>query len=217
MNEEQQDASTHEYSHEDAEMRGALALPEPTTDDNDLVELPREGFAITDFKSASWFVTKLRHVRNYGAMIEAWYKAEKRKAQQAEAFFMNAYGHQLKELVQATTEGTDKKSLNLIGGKAQLRRKPLTLEVVDQEAHLDWVLDTLPDACEIETVVYHSRITHEQSDLLLAFLKDNGIQEKQVANNVIVQKAAVTNHFKTTGEIPPGCEVRGGEDELYVQ
>jgi hypothetical protein len=199
----------------DETMRGALSLPEPdeTDDSNELIEV-REAFAVTDFKSASWVVTRIRQARDYAAQVQAWASSEFKKARDAENFFLQSYGEQLKALAEDTTRGTNKKSINLPAGRLQLRQKPLGLEITDQAELVAWLQNNDSDCLRLKVTASCSGDKLQAIEEAAAMLEGYGLK---VETSTEINKRLLNERFKETGEVPPGCEVSGGEDELYIQ
>lgn len=193
-------------------LRGALAIPEPDEENELLVK--RERFAVTDFKSASWVVNRIKACRDYIDDVKTWAKAEERKASEAEAFYLRNYGEQLKQLAQDTLQGANRKYLDLPGARVQLRKLPVKLVIEDEQAVTDWAKDNCRDAINHTAAIDLRDATPEQVEELQALITRFGLG---IRIETVVAKSGLNNHFKETGEVPPGCTVEGGEDEVYIQ
>lgn len=191
--------------------RGALAIPDPDEENELLVR--RERFSVTDFKSASWVAQKIKACRAYVEDVKKWAKAEERKAQQAEEFYLSAYGGQLKELAQNTLADAKKKYLDLPGARIQLRKQPVKLVIEDEEVALSWAQDHCRDALTHTALIDLRNASPEQLDELTALLERFNMGMRV---EMSLAKSELNNHFKNTGEVPSGCRVEGGEDEVYV-
>jgi hypothetical protein len=203
------DGETHNAS---SVLRGALAIPEPD-DDNELL-VKRERFAVTDFKSASWVVNRIKACRDYIDDVRKWAKAEERKASEAEAFYLRNYGEQLKQLAQDTLQGVNRKYLDLPGARVQLRKQPAKLVVEEEQAVFEWAQENCRDAINHTAAVDLRDATPEQLEELQALINRFGLG---IRIDTGIARSGLNNHFKATGEVPPGCTIEGGEDDVYIQ
>jgi len=197
-----------------ATMRGTLAIPE-ADDENELVTV-REQFAVTDFKSALWVANKIKAARGYGAAVMEWAKREKAKADEAEEFYLSAYGDQMKALVQETTADVKRKHLELPGTRLQLKKAPVNLKIENEALTKEWAVKEYPEFVQITATVKLTGVHISFFSALRKFCERSGLGD-YFSTSESLDRAAITGHFKATGELPPGCEITGGDEKIYVQ
>jgi hypothetical protein len=169
---------------------------------------------VTDEKSASWVVRKIVEARLRAARVQEQLEAELRECRREEKWFLERFGPQLQQFAAQKLEGAKRKSLRLADGTLGFRTTPARLDVEDEKQLLEWARVNFRHAINFQVITDLSGITEEQIDLLWKTYRS---MDKPFDLSEYVSKVELNRHLKDTGEIPPGCEIAGGEEKFYVK
>lgn len=197
-------------------MSETLERPDTLPEEQEFVpESYREEFRVTDLETAAWVVDKITAARAKAARIQEQAEAMLRDCAREEEFFLNRYGADLAEVAATEIErtGGKKKSLKLLTGTVGFRSAPRRLDVVDEDAARQWAQRECPDAVKVSAAATGElgAALHAAARALMA---DSDLE---IAVTESLLKTPLNDHLKDTGEVPPGCDVAGGEERFYVK
>ncbi|HEV7299623.1 MAG TPA: hypothetical protein VGN72_09685 [Tepidisphaeraceae bacterium] len=171
-----------------------------------------DGFCVCDEATASWVVRRIVEARAHAQRVEAWAHRELRRAERDERWLMGQFGPQLEAWLRDELRrrgGGGARSVALPAGTVGLRRRPPTLDVVDEPAARAWCERHLRDALRV-TVEAEGVAAGELARWHRRFRDDARLTTR-------LMRQPFQRYVAETGDLPDGATLTVAEDRLYVK
>ncbi|MFA9479730.1 hypothetical protein ACERK3_15695 [Phycisphaerales bacterium AB-hyl4] len=163
---------------------------------------------ICDERTANRIARRINAARSYAKHVDEWAAAEIRRAQKQEERLLQWFAPRLEAWARWRLGGGRRRSIALPGGTLSLRRQPVRPTVVAEAEVLAWCRDHLPAAIELDV-----RVAGPQVITVRQWLEQTGLEAEAVEK---LRRRIVAEHVKVSGEMPPGMEMGGGDERLYI-
>ena len=104
-----------------------------------------EKFHITDSKRCDWLIKKFTSINDEIERLEKQHTRRIKQLENEEQFLKNRFGRELEGFVRAHLDGS-RKSIDFPHGRAGFRKTRETVEIVDQEAAVNWAKENCFEA-----------------------------------------------------------------------
>lgn len=117
----------------------------------------KNGFHVTDFRSACWLVRRIVEARDYRRRVEEWAALELRRAEREESFFLARWGRELEDWTrQQIAQQHRRKSVALPAGTVGFRLEPPRFDYLDEVKLMVWCQRHVPRAIKTTQSVLKS-------------------------------------------------------------
>lgn len=104
-----------------------------------------ETFHVTSESKADWVIKKILAIEDEIDRIERQHERRVKQLEREKEFFKIRFGAELEGWIRANLNGR-KKSIDLPHGRAGFRKSQETIEIIDQDAAVDWAKENCPSA-----------------------------------------------------------------------